>query len=262
MSWSSLRSLTLRHNRADLDPVCQSENELLDRLVSEFETVEGVAKTINQAARKLSAQILCTSRFELSLTNNLSYRTSLFMQDNFMRDILDGWSSFASTSQQLGDEYVLSLKKSLIEPLQLMQRAFHELRAKIKTHNNLELIVIKLQRKVANYHDKERTGSNLVKVQEIRKMLAVRRQEFSRLTQQLVASLSRFLTESLLTLRPMLEEFIAAELAWIHSSKRSMERRLFSPFQCDWVQSQGARNRSMEDSMRALGSLSICSDSR
>lgn len=241
-----------------MDSQIQNANERLERLVAEFDSAENVTKSLYQAAKKLPDHILCMGKFECKLTEELS-ESNIFSNDEFMRSIIEEWSSFATVSTNIGDEYVISVQKSLIEPLKKLKQAYAGLRSAIRLHDSIQLDVIKFQRKVASYSDKEKTGPNLVKLQEVKQALAASQKEFSRRTDLLIEDLSRFLAGSLEMFQPLLEGFIAAEIAWIRASKRTLDSKtnISDTFQ---IQGQSNRLKRIENSFKQLGTLAICSD--
>lgn len=259
MNWNPLRKLSLIH-QPDFDSTTQNANETLEKLVAEFDSAENVTKSLYQAAKKLPDHILCTGKFETKLTDDLS-SSNIFANDELMRNIVEEWHSFAFVTNTVGDEYVISVQKTLIEPLKQLKQAFAELRAAIRLHDSIQFDVIKFQRKVASYSDKEKTGANLVKLQECKQALAASQSEFSRRTQLLVNDLSKFLTGSLEMFQPLLEGFIAAEVAWIRACKRNMDCKTQITTSTD-LETQSGRLKKIEDSFKSLNSLSICSDSK
>lgn len=258
MNWNPLRRLAL--NQAELDSTTQNANETLEKLVAEFDSAENVTKSLYQAAKKLPDHILCTGKFETKLTDDLS-SSNIFANDELMRGIVEEWHSFAFVTNTVGDEYVITLQKTLIEPLKQLKQAFAELRAAIRLHDSIQFDVIKFQRKVASYSDKEKTGANLVKLQESKQALAASQNEFAKRTQILVNDLSKFLAGSLEMFQPLLEGFIAAEVAWVRACKRNMDSKSQINTSTD-LETQSVRLKKIEDSFKSLGSLSICSDSK
>lgn len=248
------------HQRPELDSSLQNANENLERLVAEFDSAENITKSLQQAAKKLPDHILCSAKFETKLADDLS-SSNVFADDQRMRSILEEWHSFAAVSSSVGDEYVISIQKSLIEPLKKLRQAFAELRAKIRVHDAIQLDVIKFQRKVSSYNDKEKTGANLVKLQECKQALAASQREFANCTSTLTNELSKFLAGSLDMLQPLLEGFIAAEIAWVRACKRSLDSK-GQIVDATTFETQSDRLRSIEDNFKALNSLSICSESK
>lgn len=262
MNWNPLKRLSLLklQNRSDWDPNTLNASEQLERLIADFDRSENVTKSLHQSSKKLLDQILCVGKFELTLTEDLS-TSDVFSNDDSMRVAIEEWNSMASVNNSIGDEYVISLQKTVIDPLKHLRQAFLELRAQIKLHDAIQLDVIKFQRKVVSCSDKEKTGANLVKLEESKQALAASQREYTKQTQQLVNDLSKFLSASVEMLRPLFEGFIAAEFAWIRACKRTMDTksRLISTLD---NQRQSDRLKSIEDSFKALGTLSICSDSK
>lgn len=239
--------------------MCQLEKDQLDNMIEELESVENLAKSTHQSARNLAKQTLGVSKIELTMANNISNHIKIFTNDDMMCNLLEECNSYAHMSNSCNKEFAMSLKRALMEPLELLKRAMNEVRAEMRVYNSLELEVIKLQRKIAAHSDKERTGPNLVKLQEMKLALAVRKNEFTKLTQQLVAKLSKFLTSTKELLNSCIKGFIAAELAWMHSCERAINRK---PFMNIPAGIEPDRVKFMGDSLRALDSLSICLDSR
>lgn len=259
MSWNPLRRLP-SIQKPELDSLTQNANETLERLVVEFDSAENVTKALYQAAKKLPDHILCTGKFETKLTDDLS-SSDVFMNDEYMRTIVEEWHSFAFVSNTIGDEYVITLQKTLIEPLKQLKNAFSELRSAIRLHDSIQFDVIKFQRKVASYNEKEKTGANLVKLQESKQALAASQREFAKRTQILVNDLSKFLAGSVEMLQPLLEGFIAAEVAWVRACKRSLESKSHLN-NTTALEVQSDRFKTIEDTFKSMASLSICTDSK
>lgn len=258
MNWNPLRKSTL--NRPVLDPTTQNANLALERLISDFEAAENATKSLYLAVKKLPDTILCTGKFETKLTDELS-SSNIFTNDESMRSLMDEWHSFAFQSNTIGDEYVISLQKTLIDPIKRLKQAFAGLRLAIKQHDSKQMQLSKWQRKVACHSEKERTGANLVKLEQSKKMLATSQNEFARSTQILLNDLSKFITGSLEMLKPLLEAFIAAEVAWVKACKQSLDSKE-QVIRTIEQMSASERIRNIEDSMKRMSSLSICSDSK
>lgn len=277
MSWNPLRKLSLIQRPPELDSQTQNAHENLERLIADFDSAENATKSLHQAAKKLLDQILCMGKFETKLTDELT-SANLFDNHEYMKSLLEEWHSFAFVANTIGDEYVISLQKTLIEPLKQLKHTFAELRAAIRLHETIQLDVIKFQRKVSSYNEKEKTGSNLVKLQEAKQSLDASHKEYSRRTQTLVNDLSNFLAGSEKVLQPLLEGFIAAEVAWVRACKRALDTRSHmcltnapgatsaqsTPSQQNQILPQQPlspldRMKNIEDTFRALGALSIAS---
>lgn len=241
-----------------MDSHVQNANEHLEKLVAEFDSAENVTKSLYQAAKKLPDHILCMGKFESKVTEDI-VRSNLFVNDQSMRNIIEEWCSFATVSTSIGDEYVLSVQKSLIEPLKQLRQAYAGLRSAIRMHDSIQLDVIKFQRKVAQLSEKEKTGPNLVKLQEVKQSLAASQKEFARRTDLLVQDLTIFMAGSVEMLRPLLEGFIAAEIAWIRATKRSFDTKRDISDACQ-SQGQADRLRGIESTFKKLSTLAICAD--
>lgn len=261
MSWNPLKRLSLSHQqKPELDSVTRCANEQLEKLVAEIDISGNIVKSLQQSTKKLSDQILCMGKFEAKIADELS-GSNLFLEDEQMRTVIEEWHSLAFVLNTVGDEYVISLQKTIIEPLKQLKRAFVELRAQIRLHDSVQLDVIKFQRKVASYNDKEKTGANLVKLQENKQALAASQREFAKRTHLLLKDLGNFLNGSVEMLQPLLEGFVAAEVAWIRACKRSIDTRSHIT-QATEAQNQSDRLKKIEESFKSLNGLSICTDQR
>lgn len=277
MNWNPLRKLSLMQ-RPEMDTQTQNAHESLERLINEFDSAENATKSLHQSSKKLLDQILCMGKFETKLTDEIT-SANLFENNEYMKSLLEEWHSFAFVADTIGDEYVIGLQKTLIEPLKQLKHTFAELRAAIRLHENIQLDVIKFQRKVSSYSEKEKTGTNLVKLQEAKQSLENSQKEYARRTQTLANDLSNFLAGSEKLLQPLLEGFIAAEVAWARACKRALDTR---PHMCltdapgaqssqqmpPTVQQQPPsqlspldRLKSIEESFQAIGALSISCES-
>lgn len=282
MNWNPLRKLSLMQ-RPDLDSQTQNAYETLEKLIAEFESAEAATKSLHQSSKKLLDQILCMGKFETKLTDEIT-SANLFDSNEYMKSLLEEWHSFAFVVDTIGDEYVIGLQKTLIEPLKQLKHTFTELRAAIRLHESTQLDVIKFQRKVNSYSEKEKTGPNLVKLQEAKQSLENSQKEYARRTQTLANDLSNFLAGSEKLLQPLLEGFIAAEVAWVRACKRALETRshmcladapgsqsltrqadtpmvgIAQQQQQPAQSSSSERLKNIEDSFRAMGMLSISSE--
>lgn len=261
MNWNPLKRLSLNHHhKLELDSVTQCATQQLERLVAEFDSAENIIKSLHQSAKKLIDQILCIGKFETKLTDDLS-SSNLFSADEQMKAVTEEWHSLTFVSNTIGDEFVINLQKNILEPLKQLKQAFTELRAQIRLHDSIQLDVIKFQRKVATYNEKEKTGANLVKLQENKQSLAASQREFANRTHLLLKDLGKFLMGSSEMLQPLLEGFIAAEIAWVRACKKSMDSRT----RIEDTLTAGnhpERLKKIENTFRALNDLSICSEQK
>lgn len=261
MNWNSLVRTHLKRfqQRPDLGSTTENVSDQLERLIAEFDSAENVAKSLSQSAKKLLDQVLCMGKFEVTLAES-TLNSDAFAEDSSMQTILEEWNSLAVVDNTIGDEYVMSLQKTLIEPMKQLKKAFAELRAQIRLMEAVQLDMIKFQRKVSSYNSKEKTGQNLVKLQENKQALAASQTEFARQSEQLVNDLTKFNTGSMEMLKPLLEGFIAAELAWIEARKRTLNQRS-RLMAATSAQTQTDRLKVVEDKFGRLDKLSICSAS-
>lgn len=262
MNWNSLARIShLKRfqQKQELGLASENSSEQLERLVAEFDGAENVTKSLSQSAKKLLDQVLCMGKFEVTLSEGVA-TSSVFAEDAPTQAILEEWNSLAIVDNTIGDEYVISLQKTLIEPLKQLKRAFAELRAQIRLMEAVQLDMIKFQRKVSSYNNKDKTGQNLVKLQENKQALAASQAEFARQTEQLVNDLTKFNSGSVEMLKPLLEGFIAAELAWIQARKRTLNQRS-RLVAATVAKTQSERLKSIEDTFKSLSALSICSSS-
>lgn len=262
MNWNPLRRLILLQ-QMPTDPAIRQANSTLDRLIIEFDSAENVIKQLSQSIKKLSDEILCMARFESKLFDDI-VGSKLFDSDQSVKQTLEDWQSFTVQSSQIGDEYVIHLQRSLLDPIKKLQQTFKDLKLAIRFHEKLNLTVSKYQRRVTQYSDKTKTGTTVVKLEESKRALTIAQGEFARNSQVLVNDLSKFLSGSVEMLRPLLEGFMAAEVAWIQACKQSLDGKVNSTAQNQSVSGVGLADRlkDMQESFKSLGSLSICLDTK
>uniref|UniRef100_A0A6G1SLT8 Bridging integrator 3 n=1 Tax=Aceria tosichella TaxID=561515 RepID=A0A6G1SLT8_9ACAR len=263
MNWNSLvriSHLKRFQQKQELSSATENAGEQLEQLMAEFDGAENVTKSLSQSAKKLLDQVLCVGKYEVTLSEGVA-SSGVFAEDSSMQTILEEWNSLAVVDNTIGDEYVISLQKTLVEPLKQLKKAFAELRAQIRLMEAVQLDMIKFQRKVSSYNSKDKTGQNLVKLQENKQALSASQAELAKQTEQLVNDLTKFNSGSLEMLKPLLEGFIAAELAWIQARKRTLNQRS-RLVAATVAQTQSERLKSIEDNFKNLSALSICSSSK
>lgn len=259
---STLRGFSTRRRQCQLDPSTDNANEHLDQLIGNLESNEHVSKTIQQSATKLIDEVLLLGKLETNLTHDLTCKTNIFICDERIRDILEDWYSFAGIQNNLTSEYVITLKKNLIEPLKLLKHAFDEIKTQIRANCALQLVVIKLQRKMAGFVDRPMTGKNLVKKQELRRTLITTQTEYAKQTQKLINDLTKFSSGGMEMLTPLLSRFLSSEIVWVHSSKRAIQLQTYCLDSSYLHENPADRIRTIDDTMRSLDALSICRESR
>lgn len=258
MNWNPLKRPSL--NRPALDPSTQNANLALERLLNEFDSAENTAKSLYISVKKLPDHLLCAGNFEIKLTDEL-LTSSLFANDEFMRNVIEDWNSFTLQSNTIGDEYVINIQKTLIDPIKRLKLAFSGLRSAIKLHESKQFNLIKHQKRVASLSDKEKTGPNLVKLEQSKKLLSNAQSDFAHSTQVLLNDLSKFITGSVEMLKPLLEAFIAAETAWVKACQQSLESKSDLTTNME-EQNVADRLKSINDTMNRINTLSICVDNK
>lgn len=198
------------------------------------------------------------NKVESKITNDLS-SSNQFTDDQNLRNILEKWHSFACDSNAAGEDYVVALQKVLLNPLKQMRQAFADMRNAIKTRESVHSDMLKFQKKVIYYNEREKTGTNLVKLEESRQAFNSSQSEYTRRTEALTKELSHFLSGTVSLFQPSLEGYITSEIGWIHNCQTSFDNQLNLPA-IKQDQSVVELSKTIEENFVNMSKLSICSD--
>lgn len=236
MSWNPFKrsiSTSSRLNQPqDLDQATVNASLALGKLLTQFELAESSLKAFYSSVKKVQDHILCTGKFETKLTSELA-SSRLHIEDENDDDYcqtmdmaIASWRSIALASNTLGENFVITLQRYVIDPMKQLKQAFIDLRVAIRLHDMKQNQIVRLQRKVSKYSEKKKTGKNLVQFEEAKRQLSQAEGDYSQNIQILLNDLTKFLSGSTKLRKPLVEAFAGAELAFMESSKKIVDEQL------------------------------------
>lgn len=254
-SWNILKK-AVRRFKPDFDYRTQEASQILDRLIVEFDGIENAVRSLNQTAKKIPDILLAQNKFDLKLVEDLS-NARLFDSDEQMKNVIEEWHKIASDANSIGDDYIITLQKTFNNSIKQLRQSFAEMKSAIRLREAIYSDVIKYSRKVVLYEEREKTGTNMVKLAEAKQDLIASQEEFSKRTFALTSELSKFLHSGIDMFHPSLEAFIASEMVWIRTCQRSINNQPTINEAIRYEREVGSRKRIIDESFERLNSLSI-----
>ncbi|KAG9509332.1 Bridging integrator 3-like protein [Fragariocoptes setiger] len=252
MSWNPLKRDTSKSTRSDGETSTGASTEL-DKLIHDFEATENKLKLLYNHAKHVPDTLLLMNKFEKQITENLSSSP-----DPRFLPIIEEYHSFACQAEEIGEDLVITFQKVLLGPLKEIKQAFVELRQAIKHRDNVKNDVERFQKKISTLQNKEKTGTNLVKLEECKQTLMASQKEAARYENILHTELTKFLTGIVSLFQPSLEAFVRSEILWIQTSDKLISSQLNISRECD--KSMQELNSAVEDRFSKIDALSITTE--
>lgn len=128
-----------------------------------------------------------------------------------LRKIVEDWHTFGCESKKNGEDLVINIQKTVIDPLKQFQGAFAEMKNALKRKEQLQNDCLKYNQKVQKYSDKEKTSNNLVKLEAAKNSLGLAQEEYQVQQDVLARELPLFIESRIDYFQPSLAAFIRSE---------------------------------------------------
>lgn len=167
--------------------------EELDKQINRLNSTETATKKVHKEAKKLSDVLLANNRFDCKLTNDLSNSVLCQQHETELRMLVEDWHSYNSETAHHGEDFVLNLQKTIVDPLKKFQGAYSEVKVAIKKRDQLHQECQKFTAKIAKFKEKEKTAQNIVKIDQAKNAQTSAEEDFQQQNDLLLHELPLFL---------------------------------------------------------------------
>lgn len=234
-----------------------SINDPLEEQTLILSSVENSSKKMLKSARKMTDAMQSLSRMEVKLTTDLS-NSSLCQEDSELRNLTEEWHSFNCRLTDGAADYSDTVGKTVVEPTKRIYKMMEEFRMAIKKREELQHKILKMKERVNKLKDKEKTGSNLVKLQQHRIQLEALEEEFRQHNDLLLRELPKFLSTRIDLIQPSIEGYTKAKvLFWGDTLSALTSFPFLSSIESSRVPSWPEYQSKQRNLMKELSELSI-----
>lgn len=191
------------------------DTDEFDRVLRRLSLAEAATNRVKKESKKVNEALLAMNRAEVKLTDDLSNSSLCQQHEPQLRELTEEWHTFNRQLTNCTDDLNINIQLIVLEPVKRLQLAFKEVRALLKKRDHCHSEIESYSNKVAKLSTKEKTGPNLVKLEQIKQQLAAHEQEFAKYNQLIMDQLSPFIDARIDYFQPCLEGLVRAEaLYW------------------------------------------------
>jgi hypothetical protein len=232
-----------------------AQERTFEREVKKLEHLEEVTKVIQKDIKKFTESQTAKAKAETKIVHDL--QSSAVCRDNEkLRELTDSWSVAARRLEMLSDELIATTQKAVAEPTKRLGVVFPSVQQAIKKREQSLQEYLKCREKNDKYTARERTGPNLVKLENSRKALAAAKNEFETQNNLLLQELPRLYESRIDYFQPSLQALISAQIKYYSESQRTYSDLCKQLDTANNV-TDDSLNRSIQQKLSEIRALSI-----
>lgn len=234
------------------------ETEEFDGVLRRLAAAESATQSVKRCSKKVNESLLAMNRAEIKLTNDLSNSSLCQQHSPELRELTEDWHTFNQQLTNCADDLNINIQLIVLEPIKRLQYALKEIRAMLKKREHCQQEIASYTQRLAKLADKEKTGQNLVKQEQLRQVLAGHEDEYGKYNQLIMEQLSPFIDARINYFQPCLEALVRAEaLFWADTISALNSSPRLSAVQRERVADWSAYTSKQEALMNKLAALSI-----
>lgn len=168
---------------------------------------------VQKECKNLKECLQNLARSEQKLTSNLSL-CNLVHEDDKFRTLAE---EYHSVSKQMGEkvkEFSDTLQFTIVEPLKKLGNEFGSAQTAIKKRDLLVADLLPIKNKLEKLKDRDRTGTNIARSEQLKKSLHSQHEEFRKANRELLNDMNYLLDLKGDYIEPSLLAFIRAETVY------------------------------------------------
>ncbi|RWS29462.1 Bridging integrator 3-like protein [Leptotrombidium deliense] len=220
MAWNPLRILSSKSGPNAGCGISTVDEEDVDKITTRLNNVETTAKKIHKSGKKLNETLLNFNRQECKLSSDLSDSVLCQQYSPELRALVEDWHTFNTHCSQFGEDYAVCVQKVLVDALKRFEGALNEAKNCLRKREQLRNDCIKFSARVSKLSEKEKTGQNVAKLQQMKDNLSQAEDELRQQSALILQEIPAFIDYRINYFQPSLEGFIKAQTYfWGESSK-------------------------------------------
>lgn len=196
-----------RSSQPRLNVVSRVQEKEFDSVMRNIEDLENRSRCIVKRSKQLSESSVAVGKAEYKILHNLME----LAEDSNLQRKLACWSESLQAKDKARQDFGNILQRCMIEPMKKYNTSFPGVASASKKREQLIQEVLRQQAKVDKYEGRERTGTNLVRLQEARKALSTAKEEYEAHRKLMLADVPAFYAERVRFMEPCLQAVIQAE---------------------------------------------------
>nr|XP_039250960.1 bridging integrator 3-like [Styela clava] len=211
---------------------------------------EEASKRLFKDGKKLSDATVVAGRAATKVGSDFNTLTGENECGNILKKTMSDCGRMTQDKNQL-------IQKTLVDPMKKYNSIFPHLNSQIKSHEKCQQEYKRLQAKVDKLNEKEETGSNLVKKQNLKKDLTPVKDEFEAKHSMLLDEFPAFYNSRLQYLQPLFESLVLTQ-SWHHNELN----KLFNTALNDLTNGEPERDleEDVRETLEQIRALSITQD--
>ncbi|XP_039250960.2 bridging integrator 3-like [Styela clava] len=211
---------------------------------------EEASKRLFKDGKKLADATVVAGRAATKVGSDFNTLTGENECGNILKKTMSDCGRMTQDKNQL-------IQKTLVDPMKKYNSIFPHLNSQIKSHEKCQQEYKRLQAKVDKLNEKEETGSNLVKKQNLKKDLTPVKDEFEAKHSMLLDEFPAFYNSRLQYLQPLFESLVLTQ-SWHHNELN----KLFNTALNDLTNGEPERDleEDVRETLEQIRALSITQD--
>lgn len=237
--------------------VLPKDSEDMEKQLLRLAGAEMATNQLKRDAKKLNDSIIALNRIDCKLTNDLSNSTLCQQHEPDLRLLTEEWHTFNCQSTKCADDLNVNVQRIIVDPVKKLQQAYKEIRILLKKRDHCHQEIVAHSAKVAKLSEKEKTGPNLVKLEQAKQALAAAQEEFTKQNNLIEQELPAFVDARIDYFQPSLEGFVRSEALFWGDTLNAMNSKYMTTVLTERVPSWNEYTNDQEKLMNQLSSLSI-----
>ncbi|XP_077992405.1 bridging integrator 3-like [Glandiceps talaboti] len=213
MSWNPFNRL-ISAPRKSVIP--RTEERDFEREVHKIEVLDEATKRLGKDMKKCNECMQTLSKAQSKITQDLAASPVCQSEDELKP--LDELNSGVYKLENLTQELNANAYKTMIEPMKKFSTIFPNIYSSLKKREQLLQEYRKCQAKVEKYQDRDKTGTNIVKLETSKKSLNTAKEEYESLHQPLSEELPKFFEDRIEYFQPCFEALIKSQIEYYTDS--------------------------------------------
>uniref|UniRef100_T1IIW4 BAR domain-containing protein n=1 Tax=Strigamia maritima TaxID=126957 RepID=T1IIW4_STRMM len=210
MSWNPLKKKALSKQASFPVPPSDSDNDF-EKQLQKLKRLDESSKKLYRDFKRCTECLADLAKNEQKLTSNLS-ASHLCHYDEKLRTLAEDYFSIAKAMDQNTNELILVSQKAVLDPVKKYNNIFVALNTSLKKRDQLSQECQKCQIRLEKQQEKEKTGPNIVKLNQLKKQFEHAQEEASEHTTQLASEIPQFYDSRLDYFNPCLEAFVRCQV--------------------------------------------------
>jgi len=229
-----------------------------EREVKKIEHLEENSKQLYKDAKRSMDSQNSQAKQELKISQEI-LNSQLCKDEESLRQSIEKWNQTSQRLETLTHDMHNVVHKTVVEPLKKQSTVFPCIQVAAKKREQSLQEFTKCQAKVDKYQEKERTGSNIVKLDSSRKALVVAKEDYENQNSTLMEDIPKFYEGRIDYLQPSFQALIKTQVKYYtEAHKLYCELSHFVNGTDDQLSNTDYDNK-MQQKLAAISALSITS---